>query len=181
MRSKVNVANGSNESAQGLLKTGSAVRDPDVTVQSESAACEVDPSKYYLSMKPHSSHANQDAYEIHVWVRNCQYFVIVLQSYAPAVCIALVKCIVFEASPVVLLFSRVSWSRPLTVPALSRLIQLGNTLQSQGALIKTHHDCLNLQAKLSERYVISISMPKNVALPGCSRRRLRRRSQNRVL
>jgi hypothetical protein len=115
MRSKVDVANGSNQSAQGILKTGSAVKAPDVTVHSVSAACEVDPSKYYLSMKPHSSHANPDAYEIHVWVRRCQYFFIVLQSYSPVVCIALVKCIVFEASPVVLLFSRVSWSRHLTV------------------------------------------------------------------
>ena len=115
MRSKVDVANGSNQSAQGILKTGSAVKAPDVTVHSVSAACEVDPSKYYLLMKPHSSHANPDAYEIHVWVRHCQYFFIVLQSYAPVVCIALVKCIVFEASPVVLLFSRVSWSRHLTV------------------------------------------------------------------
>jgi hypothetical protein len=114
MRSKVDVANGSNQSAQGILKTGSAVKAPDVTVQSESAACEVDPSKYYLLMKPHSSHANPDAYEIHVWVRHCQYFFIVLQSYAPVVCIALVKCIVFEASSVVCSF-HVSWSRHLTV------------------------------------------------------------------
>ena len=61
------------------------------------------------------------------------------------------------------------------MPALSRLIQLGNTLQSKDALIKTHHDCLNLQAKLSERYVIFMSMPKNVALRGCSPRLHHRR------
>jgi len=42
------------------------------------------------------------------------------------------------------------WSLVL---ALLHTIQLGSTLQSKDALVKTHHDCLELQAKLSKRYM----------------------------